>query len=155
MPDTFCCVLIHCVFSTKDRIRCIDDELQPKLWAYLGGIARTNGFKALCVGGADNHVHVLLSLPATIPIAKAVQLLKGGSSKWIHDHHRRNFAWQHGYSAFSIGVSQESATARYISSQREHHQRRDFREEFEAFLKKHGIGVGRLSRPSGTPAVDA
>ena len=79
MAHTYISNLIHYVFSTKDRRKCIGEELRPKLWAYLGGIARENQMKALAVGGTDDHVHVLLSLPPTIAIAKAVQLLKGGS----------------------------------------------------------------------------
>src|SRR5215470_19130106 len=106
-------LLVHCVFSTKDRKPRIPEPMKRKLWAYIGGIARTNNFKALAVGGMPDHVHALLSLPATIPIAKAVQLIKGGSSKWINDQSlRRSFAWQDAYGAFSIGISQVNATIR-------------------------------------------
>jgi REP element-mobilizing transposase RayT len=94
MAHTYISSLFHCVFSTKGRCGLIPPARQPDLFSYLGGIARNNGFKALAVGGTDNHVHVLLSIPATIPLAKAVQLLKGGSSKWMHDSGANNFAWQ-------------------------------------------------------------
>jgi putative transposase len=77
MPHTYVSELIHCVFSTKQRRNLISAEVQPQLWAFLGGIARKNGFKALMVGGTENHVHILLSLPATMPLAKAMQLVKG------------------------------------------------------------------------------
>ena len=112
---------------------------QPDLWSYLGGIARKNGFKAVAVGGTDNHVHLLLSLSATVPLAKAIQLLKGGSSKWMDDSGATDFAWQEGYGAFTVSVSHQDATIEYIHAQAEHHKKRSFEEEFVAFFKKHGI----------------
>ena len=107
----------------------------------MGGIARKQGFKALAIGGVEDHVHLLLSLPATTPVANAIQLVKGNSSKWVHDTFPEHglFAWQEGYGAFSVGVSQADATVAYIRSQAEHHQKTTFQEEFCTFLKKHGI----------------
>jgi putative transposase len=105
----------------------------------LGGIARKNGFKALSVGGTENHAHILLSLPATMPLAKAVQLMKGGSSRWMNQTHNHDFEWQEGYGAFSVGISQKEHTIAYIQSQPEHHRKRSFEKEFLAFLKKHRI----------------
>jgi len=139
MPHTYVSSLVHCVFSTKNRRRIISEEVQPALWAYLGGIARKNDFRVLAAGGTQDHVHVLLSLPATLPIAKALQLLKGGSSKWLNEGTVKNFAWQDAYGAFSIGVSQCGETKTYIQLQKEHHSKRDFESEFLAFLKKHGV----------------
>jgi REP element-mobilizing transposase RayT len=121
---------VHFVFSTKNRCKCLGEELRPKLWAYLGGIARQNGMKALAVGGMDDHVHVLLSLPGTIAIAKAVQLLKGGSSKWINEHPGPEFHWQEGYGAFTVSISHLDATVEYIQAQPEHHKKHSFEEEF-------------------------
>jgi putative transposase len=97
--------------------------------------------KTLAIGGAADHVHVLLSLPATISVAKAMQLLKGNSSRWIRETipKMRSFAWQEGYGAFSVGVSGVDATVTYIRNQAEHHRTRSFREEFVAMLKKHGF----------------
>jgi REP element-mobilizing transposase RayT len=139
MGHTYISAFFHCVFSTEGRRGLIPPAKQPDLWAYLGGIARKNGFKAIAVGGTDNHVHLLLSLPATMPLAKAVQLLKGGSSKWMNDSGGGGFAWQEGYGAFSVGISQQATTIAYIHSQTEQHHQRGFEEEFLAFLKKHGI----------------
>ena len=97
--------------------------------------------KALAVGGVEDHVHVLLSLPSTIAVAKAVQLLKSGSSLWVHKTFPadRAFAWQEGYGAFSLGVSQVEQTKRYIESQSKHHLKTTFQDEFRAFLKRHGM----------------
>lgn len=141
MPQSFCSSLFHCVFSTKNRRRLITPTLQEHLWPYLGGIARKNRMKALAVGGIEDHIHIMLSLPSTMDVAKACQLIKGGSSKWIHDTfpEHQDFAWQFGYGAFSIGISQVDDTIAYINSQREHHRRRTFQEGFLAFLKKHEI----------------
>jgi REP element-mobilizing transposase RayT len=141
MPHSYTSSLFHCVWSTKDRRPTIAAEFRDRLWAYLGGIARENRMKALAVGGTADHVHVLLSLPSTLAVAKAVQLLKGGASKWVHDTIRdhRAFAWQEGYGAFSIGVSQVAPTVTYIGRQEDHHRRKTFQEEFLGFLEKHGI----------------
>ena len=139
MPHTYVSALIHAVFSTKNRRKTIPEDVQPLLWAYLGGIARKNGFRALAIGGTEDHVHVLLSLPSTMPIAKALQLLKGGSSKWLNEGRINDFTWQDGYGAFSVGISQQGDTKAYIESQKQHHQKCDYQQEFLAFLMKHGI----------------
>ena len=85
MPHSYVNNLMHCTFSTKERLPMIETELENRLWPYIGGIARENRIKALAIGGTQDHIHALLSLPATMSFAKAVQLIKGGSSKWIHD----------------------------------------------------------------------
>ncbi len=97
--------------------------------------------KALEVGGVEDHVHILLSLPATLKISTAVQLLKGNSSKWVHETFSdvQSFEWQVGYGAFSIGVSGIDDTTAYIKHQAEHHNRLTFNEELQIILKKHGI----------------
>jgi putative transposase len=138
---SFVSCLMHCVFATKERRPLIDAELQGRLWPYLGGIARENKMKALVVGGVADHVHVLLSIPSTLSVAKAIQLLKGNSSKWIHEtfHDQRDFEWQEGYGAFSVGISGVAGTIKYIEGQAEHHRKLTFREEIEVFLKKHGM----------------
>src|SRR5437868_3972852 len=141
MPHSYTSNLMHCVWSTKERLKVINEEVRPRLWAFVGGIARQNDMKALAVGGTSDHVHALLSLPAGTPVSKAVQLIKGGSSKWVHETFptRRTFAWQEGYGAFSLSVSHVDATVAYIQTQEEHHRRKTFEEEFLSFLRKHGI----------------
>ena len=131
----------HCVFSTKERRPLIPPELQERLWPYLGGIARQNDMKAIEIGGMPDHVHLLLSLPSTLAIAKAMQLIKGGSSKWVHASfpEHRLFGWQVKYGAFSVSVSQLDKTVQYIQRQPEHHRKMSFQEEFLALLKKHGV----------------
>src|SRR6266567_389410 len=103
---------IHCVFSTKERRPMIAPELRERLWPFMGGIARQNQMKAIEIGGVADHVHILLSLPSTVSIAKALQLIKGGSSKWVHETFPEftDFAWQEGSGAFPIGMSQVERT---------------------------------------------
>jgi REP element-mobilizing transposase RayT len=131
----------HCVFSTKERRPFITPALEERLWPFLGGIARQNDMRALIVGGIEDHIHMLISLPSTMPIAKAMQLIKGGSSKWIHETFpdQRLFAWQEKYGAFSVSVSQLDTITEYIRNQREHHRTSSFQEEFLALLRKHRI----------------
>ncbi len=133
--------LVHCVWSTKKREPFLSPDLRDRLWPYLGGIARENKMKALAIGGVADHVHMLISLPKTLSVAKALQLLKGNSSKWIHEKFPKlhSLEWQEGYGALSIGISAVDATVRYIRNQAEHHRMRSFREEFVAMLRRHGL----------------
>jgi putative transposase len=126
MAHTYICNLVHVVFSTKERQKLISDGVRDRLWKYIGGIARTNGFKAIAIGGMTDHLHALLSLPATLPISKAVQLIKGGSSKWMGDNGTK-FAWQEGYAAFSVSSSQMQHTIKYSNSQEKHHAKERLR----------------------------
>jgi REP element-mobilizing transposase RayT len=141
MANTYTNILIHYVFSTKDREKYITKNLQERLWPYMGGIARENNMKALTIGGIEDHIHALISLPSTLSIAKAIQLIKGSSSKWVHETFKehQNFQWQSGYGAFSIGMSQVEDTINYINNQVEHHRKKTFKEEYISFLKKHKI----------------
>jgi REP element-mobilizing transposase RayT len=138
---SFISSLHHCVFATKGREVLLTPDIRERLWPYLGGVARENGMKALAIGGVADHVHILLSVPATMSIAKAMQLLKGNSSKWIHETfpELRSFAWQGGYAAFSVGVLGIEETRAYIRNQEEHHRTRTYREEVIIFLKRHGL----------------
>ncbi|MEK6231304.1 MAG: IS200/IS605 family transposase [Luteolibacter sp.] len=135
--------LMHCVFATKERQPFLSHEIRDRLHPYLGGIARDNSMKALAIGGTEDHVHILLSIPATLSVSKAMQLMKGNFSKWLRDTFpeikSKEFAWQQGFGAFSISVSSIDDTVRYIRNQEQHHQKKSFRNEFENFLRKHKI----------------
>ena len=141
LPMSYVSSYFHSVFSTKERRPLITPALRERLWPFLGGIARQNGMKAIEIGGVADRVHLLLSLPATLSIAKAMQLIKGGSSKWVHETfpEHRLFGWQTKYAAFSVSVSQLDTIVHYIKNQEKHHRKMTFQEEFLLLLKKHGI----------------
>ena len=144
MANTYASLIAHVIFSTKNREDLINRDIEARLWAYLGGMARENNFKALCIGGIANHVHLLLSLPPDLAVSKAVQLLKGGSSAWVKETFPKvaglaHFAWQDGYAAFSVSKSQVEEVRQYIEKQREHHSVKTFEEEYRAFLARHEV----------------
>ena len=141
VPPSHVFCLVHLVFSTSRRQPTIREQMRDRLHAYLGGIARENAMVAIAVGGVADHVHLLLLLLSTVPIAKAVQLLKSGSSKWIHENftQSRGFSWQQGYGAFSVSISQQKKTVAYIHAQAKHHERVSSAEEFRKFLMAHAI----------------
>src|SRR5689334_2129269 len=129
---------LHIVFSTKDRQKLIEPTMQPKLWSYMAGIGRNHGFLILANGGMEDHVHLLAQVPASMPAAKVVSLVKANSSRWMNEHGMR-FAWQEGYGAFSVSKSNVGAVTRYIANQERHHRKMTFEEEFIGFLEKLGI----------------
>ena len=139
MAHTYSSIYFHYIFSTKNQQKIIKEDLRQRLWAFMGGIARKNDMVALSVGGVEDHVHLLLILPSRISVSRAIQLIKGGSSHWIHTTfpHYKNFKWQEGYGVFSVSRSKINDLERYIYSQKEHHRIRSFREEYVAFLKNH------------------
>lgn len=141
MANTYINILIHTVFSTKNHESWLSSSLRERLYPYMCGIARENGLKVLCIGGTDNHIHILLSLDSTTSIAKAMQFIKGGSSKWVHETfpELRLFSWQEGYGAFSIGISNVDETKKYIENQEKHHSKEGFRDEYLKFLRKNNI----------------
>lgn len=135
MAHTYASNFIHCIFSTKDRSSLISAARTTELYAYLGGIARGEGFSLIAAGGTANHLHLLFDLPASCALAHAVQKLKGSSSRWLG----KGFAWQEGYGAFSVSPSQIEVVKRYIQNQEQHHRKRNFEQEFVALLRNCGI----------------
>jgi REP element-mobilizing transposase RayT len=134
-------LLTHVIFSTKDRIAYLRETHREEVFAYLGGIARNLGVEPLQVGGHDDHVHLLIKTPASLPLADILRVLKTNSSRWIHDRHifSHAFAWQDGYSAFSVSESCAAEVGTYISRQAEHHRRISFQDELLAYLKKNRV----------------
>ena len=141
MANTYTSLHYHIVFSTKNRRSWITPDVEQRIWAYLGGITKENRMKPLQIGGIEDHVHVLLGAPPVLAPAKIAQLLKGGSSAWIHETfpHMTGFGWQDGYGAFSVSRSNVPSVIAYIQEQREHHQRTTFQEEYLALLKRHEV----------------
>jgi putative transposase len=132
---------IHLIFSTKNREKRISADLQTKLWPYMAGIARNHGFDAIKIGGVEDHSHTLLLLPPTMPLAKAVQVLKSCSSKWLNETGSagKEFSWQEGYGAFSVSASQTEDVIRYIEGQVAHHAKQSYEDEFMEILRRYGV----------------
>ena len=141
MPQSYAALYCHIIFSTKHREPLISRELQPRLFAYIGGILRDEGNALLDAGGMPDHVHLLASLNRQTSAAELVRLVKANSSGWVHKTFPElsGFAWQNGYGAFSVSASNLPAVKRYLAGQEEHHRTRTFQAEFIEFLKKHGI----------------
>ena len=141
MGHTCTNLLVHLIFSTKQRAPYITTEIESDLHAYLGGIIREIGGVALAIDGTNDHVHILTRVPAKQSVADLVCLTKTNSSRWVHERwpERREFAWQTGYGAFSVSESGAGAVRDYISHQKEHHKKQSFQEEFRAFLRKNKI----------------
>ncbi len=136
MPHTYSSLLVHCVFSTKERRDLIPD---PRLlWRYLAGTARNKEIPLIAAGGTANHLHLLVDLPPTMQLSEVTQVLKGNSSHWLN-HPKTPFAWQQGYGAFAIGQSQRAMVISYIEGQEEHHRKYSFEQEFVILLRKYGI----------------
>jgi putative transposase len=141
MPHTFASLLVHVVFSTKNRAPELSAELPGRLFPYMGIVREVKG-TALIVNGPADHVHLLLSMPAAISVADLLRVLKTDSSRWVHEQFpaRKHFGWQTGYGAFIVSTSRLEHVRNHIAAQQTHHQRVSFHEEFFTLLKRHGLG---------------
>jgi REP element-mobilizing transposase RayT len=140
MAYTYTNLLIHALFSTKDRRPLIELEIKSDLYAYVGGIIASLKGKPVLINGPRDHVHLLFVLPAAISLSDLMEKLKANSSKWVAERWPRlGFSWQTGYTAFSVRQSKLGEVKAYISRQEEHHRKRTYQEEVVALLKKHGI----------------
>ncbi len=141
MSQSLAKVLVHIIFSTKGRMPVIAPEVRHELNAYIVGILRQLECPSILINSVADHVHILCCLSRTLALAKAVEEVKKGSSKWLKTKAAalRNFHWQNGYGAFSVSQSSVDEVRRYIANQEEHHRRVTFEEEFRAFLDRHGV----------------
>jgi REP element-mobilizing transposase RayT len=141
MAQTLVRILVHLIFSTKDRANLIRPDVESELHAYLAGIANNLDSRCLAVNGTADRVHMLVSQSKNLALAKLVEEVKKGSSKWIKTKGVafRSFHWQDGYAAFSVSQSKAAAVEGYIARQKEHHRRRSFQEELILFLQRHGV----------------
>jgi putative transposase len=141
MAQSLSSILIHMVFSTKNREPFITPDIESELYPYMAKIFRELKSPSLAIDGTSDHIHILFSLGRVITIADVVEEVKTNTSKWIKTKapEFRNFHWQRGYGAFSIGQSNVAALKRYIRNQKEHHQRVTFQDEYRKVLKAYGI----------------
>ncbi len=141
MPQSLSNILIHLIWSTKDRHPWLEPGIREKTYAFLAGAVRQCDCKAYRVGGVADHVHLAVRLSRTLSVADLVKEVKTASSKWVktQDASLPEFAWQQGYGVFSVGMSHKETRLHYIDTQVEHHRTRTFQDEYRAFLTKYGI----------------
>ena len=141
MAQTLVSLMVHVIFSTKNREPFITPEIEPELFAYIGGILKNHESRLLDAGGTADHVHLLISQSKNIALSALLKDVKKDSSSWIKTKGSifRNFHWQDGYGVFSIGGSNISGLKEYIANQKEHHRRKSFQEELVQFLDAYGI----------------
>jgi len=141
MPQSLSKVILHIIFSTKNRRPWLDSGVRPRMHAYLATICRDLDTDFVRVGGVADHVHIVTMLPRTLSQARLIEQIKKASSKWIKalDVRYGGFFWQRGYGAFSVSPSQLDSVLEYVNKQQEHHRTRTFQEEYRELLRKHGV----------------
>jgi REP element-mobilizing transposase RayT len=141
MSQSLSSVLIHLVYSTKNRESFIHEPIQPDLYAYLGTVFKSLKSPAIVIGGTSDHIHCLFNLSRTISIAEVAEGTKTDSSQWIKkkDRSLRSFSWQKGYGAFSVSQSNVEKVKKYIQNQKEHHANYSFQDEFRSLLRKYKV----------------
>jgi putative transposase len=141
MAQTLVSLMVHVVFSTKNRRPMITPKVEPELYAYMGGTLKNLDSRCLAVGGTENHIHLLISQSKSLALSRLMEEIKKSSSKWIKTKSPalRGFSWQEGYGAFAIGESQVEALRRYIAGQKERHKKLTFEQELVALLNKYRV----------------
>jgi REP element-mobilizing transposase RayT len=141
MPQSLSRILVHLIFSTKNRVPMLAPAIRAELYPYLATVLRDNDCPMLRVGGVEDHVHLSFGLSRTLSVAKMVEIVKTSSSKWIKTKgpELAQFHWQHGYGAFSVGQSDVDAVIQYIDTQEEHHRRSSFQDELRGFLARYQV----------------
>ena len=141
MSHTYYAVYEHIAFSTKNRVQVLNEEIQPELFSFLAGAIKKRKCKCLIAGGYLDHVHLLVLKDKNVLTGDLVKEIKRTSSAWLKTKERglRNFEWQAGYGAFSVGCSMLAKAVQYIKRQKEHHKKMTWEEEFRQILEKHGV----------------
>jgi REP element-mobilizing transposase RayT len=139
MPQSLVKILVHVVFSTKNRVNFIDPQIENGLFGYIHGIIDNSKSKLILANGTWDHIHMLISLGRTMDVSKLIGVIKRESSVWMKDNGESRFYWQEGYGAFSIGQSQVPAVMKYIASQKAHHAKQDFQDEFRGLLDRYQV----------------
>jgi putative transposase len=141
MSQSLSKVILHIIFSTKNREPWLNSEVRPRVHAYLATVCRDLGAELVRVGGVSDHVHIVTTLPRTLSQAQLIEQIKKASSKWIKElgARYRGFFWQRGYGAFSVSPNQLDSVLEYVNKQREHHRTRTFHEEYTELLRRYGV----------------
>jgi len=141
MGHTFSNILNHIIFSTKDRQNMLSPEIRKSVYAYLCGIAKTEKCQIIKIGGIEDHIHILVLLKPSLSPSDFARKIKTNSSRWIHENYPKlkDFAWQPGFSCFSVSESAKNSVMKYIENQEEHHKRISFKDELKIFHEKNSI----------------
>jgi REP element-mobilizing transposase RayT len=141
LSQSYTNLIYHIIFSAKDRQPLITDTIQSRLYDYIGGTIRRQGGVSLAINGTEDHVHLLAKLRPDKALSDVLRDLKANASGWMHDlfPELKDFSWQRGYSAFTVGRSDIKQVQGYIARQKEHHQKQSFRDEFIEFMRLNGI----------------
>lgn len=140
MANTFACLTFHVIWSTKNREPFITPEIRDRLYAFIGGMVKKENGKLICIGGVEDHIHLLVSVHPSVAISSLMRAIKAKSSSFLKEISKQDsFGWQDGYGVFSVSASAVDKVMDYIKHQEEHHRVITFREEFALFLKRHQI----------------
>ena len=141
MPQSLSNILVHLIFSTKNRAPLIFTDVESELHAYIVTTLGNMNCQSLRVNGTQDHLHILFRLARTKALSDVVQEVKTSTSKWIKQRDSRchQFAWQDGYGAFSVSQSKAADVIRYIEGQKEHHRTQSFQDEFREFLRRYEV----------------
>lgn len=143
MPQSLSQIIVHGVFSTKNRAPWLDEELRKALFAYIATVLKSKDHVPILIGGHDDHIHMLFGLARTGSIADTIKHTKVNSSIWIKEEfeNHQDFAWQSGYGAFSVSYPSIGSVMSYISSQDKHHKKLSFQDEYRQLMEEHGIAI--------------
>jgi REP element-mobilizing transposase RayT len=141
MPQSLANILIHVIWSTKERRPLIADDVRAQLHGYMAGILKNIESPALVINSVSDHAHILCQLSKNIAACKLVEEAKKSSSKWMKEQGVVEFAWQNGYGVFSVSQSNVDAVREHIEQQAEHHKKRDFKDEFREFCKRYNVPI--------------
>ena len=141
MPSTHSSILLHIIYSTKNRFKLIRDDWRDELFSYIGGTLKDHKASLLEAGGIEDHIHLLVRSHPSYAIADTVRLIKANSSRWINEQNKVNakFEWQKGYGVFSVSQSGREPLSVYIRNQRQHHQKQSFEDEYFQTLRLHEV----------------
>ena len=141
MPQSFCQIYVHIIFSTKDRWKWLSADIRPRVYAYLATLARNMGCPYIVVGGTDNHIHIVLDTGKANKPVDILARVKKESSKFVKTLglKYRHFYWQNGYGMFSVSPASVQDVVCYIENQEQHHRTVSFKDEFRSFLDEYGL----------------
>jgi REP element-mobilizing transposase RayT len=141
MPQSLANILIHAIWSTKERRPFIADGIRSGLHGYMAGILKNIESPALVINSVADHIHVFCQLSKNLAVCKLVEEVKKSSSKWMKENGAKEFAWQSGYGVFSVSQSNADSVRDYVQNQAEHHRQRDFKEEFREFCRRYNVAI--------------